>query len=127
VYHFAHFDTPGRISAMAVAPADKPLFPSIASVYQGAEWHERETRDFFGFVYEGNPNFIPLLLADNMVDVHPLLKDAEARAPLAAIFSAEGRERKIVKQADGFALLDAPASPAAPAKAEAPAEAGDGK
>ncbi|SBW04404.1 Respiratory-chain NADH dehydrogenase, 30 Kd subunit (modular protein) [uncultured delta proteobacterium] len=123
MYHFAHFDKPGRASVMAVAPADKPSFPSIASVYQGAEWHERETRDFFGFQYEGNPNFIPLLLADNMVDVHPLLKEDAARAPLHAIFSSEGREREIVKKADGFTLLDVPVKEEAPAEAPAPAEA----
>ena len=136
-YHFAHFDTPGRVTVLAVAPADKPVFPSIYPVYQGAEWHERETRDFFGFQYEGNPNFIPLLLADNMADVHPLLKDDGARAPLSAIFSAEGREREIVKKADGFTLLDVPVKEEAPAEepkeeakpapaakpAEAPAEA----
>lgn len=125
MYHFAHFDTPGRVSVMVVAPADAPSFPSIADVYQGAEWHERETRDFYGFRYEGNPNFIPLLLADNMADVHPLLKDDAARAPLSAIFSPEGREREIVKKAEGFTLLDVPVKeePAPKEEAPKPAEA----
>jgi|GEM_PF-585829 len=124
VYHFAHFDTPGRATVMVIAPADRPCFPSISSVYHGAEWHERETRDFFGFQYEGNPNFIPLLLAETMPDVHPLLKDEAARAPLAAMFSAEGREREIVKQADGFTLLDAPVKEEpAPEQAADPAPA----
>lgn len=124
MYHFAHFDTPGRVSIMVIAPADAPSFPSIAAVYHGAEWHERETRDFYGFQYEGNPNFIPLLLADNMADVHPLLKDDTARASLSTIFSPAGREREIVKKADGFTLLDVPvkeeAAPAPAPKEEAP-------
>ena len=118
VYHFAHFDTPGRATVLVIAPLAAPSFPSIASVYQGAEWHERETRDFFGFAYEGNPNFIPLLLSEDMVDVHPLQKDEGALASLASIFSAPGREREIVKQADGFTLLDVPV-----AEEPAPAEA----
>lgn len=121
MYHFAHFDTPGRAAVMVIAPAEKPVFPSIAAVYHGAEWHERETRDFFGFRYEGNPNFIPLLLAETMADVHPLLKDESSRATLASIFSAEGREREVVKQADGFTLFDVPVKEEpAPTPAEAP-------
>lgn len=117
-YHFAHFDTPGRATVLVIAPLGAPSFPSIAGVYQGAEWHERETRDFFGFNYKGNPNFIPLLLSEDMADVHPLQKDEGSLASLASIFSAEGREREIVKQADGFTLLDAPVA-AEPASAEA--------
>ena len=130
-YHFSHFDTGDRATILAIAPLDTPSFPSIAAVYQGAEWHERETRDFFGFQYEGNPNFIPLLLAETMPDVHPLLKEEGQRAPLSAIFSAEGREREIVKKADSFTLLDVPVKEEAPApepvkeelKAAAPVEA----
>ena len=119
VYHFSHFDAGDRATVLAVAPLDKPSFPSIAAVYQGAEWHERETRDFFGFQYEGNPNFIPLLLAETMPDVHPLLKAEGQLAPLSAIFSAEGREREIVKKADSFTLLDVPVKEEAPTE-EAP-------
>lgn len=122
VYHFDHFDTPGRATVLVIAPLDSPAFPSIADVYQCAEWHERETRDFFGFQYEGNPNFIPLLLSEDMVDVHPLLKGEGSLASLASMFSSEGRERDIVKQADGFTLLDAPVvEEPAPAPVEAPA------
>ncbi|GHV50095.1 hypothetical protein FACS1894168_0770 [Deltaproteobacteria bacterium] len=106
VYHFNHFDEPCRCSILLIAQNGK--FPSIASIYQGAEWHERETRDFFGFQYEGNPNFIPLLLADNMVDVHPLAKGASARATLATLFSPEGRKHDIIRKEEGFSLLDAP-------------------
>lgn len=109
-YHFAHFDTPGRATVLVVAPLGAPSFPSIAGVCHGAEWHERETRDFFGFNYEGNPNLIPLLLSEDMADVHPLQKDDGSLASLASIFSAEGREREIVRQAEGFTLLDAPAA-----------------
>jgi len=121
-YHFSHFDTGDRVTILAVAPLDKPSFPSIAAVYQGAEWHERETRDFFGFQYEGNPNFIPLLLAETMPDVHPLLKEEGQRAPLSTIFSAEGRERDVVKKADSFTLLDVQVKEEVPAPAPAKEE-----
>lgn len=135
VYHFDHFDAPCRTTVLIVAPHEHASFPSIARIYQGAEWHERETRDFFGFTYEDNPNFIPLLLPDDMADVHPLEKPEEARATLATLFSAPGRQRKIVHVAEGFTLLDIPAKEepvteaptpdAAPApKVEVKAEAG---
>lgn len=114
VYHFDHFDTPGRITVAAVAPHDTPVFPSIAPVYHGAEWHERETRDFYGFTYEGNPNFIPLLLADDMADVHPLQKAEGSRAALRTLFAAENRGGEVVKKAEGFTLLDEPEPEAAP-------------
>ena len=123
-YHFSHFDNNDRATVLVVAPLDNAVFPSIAAVYQGAEWHERETRDFFGFQYEGNPNFIPLLLAETMPDVHPLQKAENDLAPLSAIFSAEGREREIVKKAENFTLLDVPVKevpPPAPEEAPAPA------
>ncbi|MDR3073922.1 MAG: NADH-quinone oxidoreductase subunit C [Deltaproteobacteria bacterium] len=122
VYHFSHFDEPCRCTVLAVAP--KGVFPSIASVYQGAEWHERETRDFFGFTYEGNPNFIPLLLPENMAEIHPLIKEAGSRAPLAVLFSPEGRGREILAKAEGFTLLDEPVREAAKETATAP-EGGD--
>ena len=120
-YHFDHFDTPGRVTVLVVLPysgsAGGPVFPSIASVYQGAEWHERETRDFFGFAFAGNPNPVPLLLPDDMADVHPLRKEDKALASLAALFAVPEGARKVVRRADGFTLLDVP---------QAKPEAGEG-
>jgi NADH-quinone oxidoreductase subunit C len=114
VYHFEHFDAPGRIALVAVSPyAPVPVFPSIAGIYQGAEWHERETRDFFGYCFEGNPNFIPLLLAEDMAEVHPLQKAGSNRAPLRAFFAAEGSVEEVLRKKPGFTFLDAP--PALPA------------
>jgi NADH-quinone oxidoreductase subunit C len=51
------------------------MVPSIASIYPAADWHERETRDMFGIVFEGHPNLVPLLLPDDMTDHFPLRKD----------------------------------------------------
>ncbi len=110
-YHFDHFETPSRVTLLVIAPYDdagSASFPSIAGVYQGAEWHERETRDFYGFAFIGNPNFVPLLLPDDMSEVHPLYKDEAARAPLAKLFAAPEGSRSVIRKVDGFSLLDAP-------------------
>jgi len=88
VYHFDHFETPGRLTLRVLAPHDKPVVPSIAGVFQGAEWHERETRDFHGVLFEGNPNFIPLLIDPDMAECFPLRKEEKARAKAKAMLEA---------------------------------------
>ena len=63
VYHFAHFDQSGRVTIRAVIPHDNPKIPTISHIYQGANWHERETHDFYGIEFTDHPNMTPLLLA----------------------------------------------------------------
>jgi len=53
---------------------DKPEVPTISHIYQGANWHERETHDFFGIKFIGHPDLSPLLLPED-ADFHPLRKD----------------------------------------------------
>jgi NADH-quinone oxidoreductase subunit C len=55
-------------------PRDDPRVPSLASVFGGAAWHERETAELFGVVFEGHPDPARLLLSDD-VEGHPLRKD----------------------------------------------------
>jgi NADH-quinone oxidoreductase subunit C len=50
-----------------------PELPSISQLYPGANWHERETHDFFGIRFIGHPELKPLLLPED-ADFHPLLK-----------------------------------------------------
>jgi NADH-quinone oxidoreductase subunit C len=106
VYHFDHFDRPGRIALRVTAPHENPVFPSIAHIFQGAAWHERETADFYDFHFEGHPNLIPLLLPDDLAHLAPLRKEAADKAPLRALLSAPGQE--LLFKADGFSLLDPP-------------------
>lgn len=85
VYHFSHFDQSGRITIRAVVPRDKPQIPTISHVFQGADWHERETHDFYGIEFTDHPNLTPLLLAED-ADCHPLVKDDKKRKPAADLF-----------------------------------------
>ena len=118
VYHFDHFTKPGRVTLRVLAPHDDPTFPSIAPLFHGAEWHERETYDFYGFTFSGNPNHVPLLLPDDMAHVNPLCKDEAARAPLRTLLAAADRE--VLFKAAGFTLMDAPVQEE-PVPAEQPA------
>lgn len=84
IYQFARYDRQCRINASVALPEDKTV-PSICDIYQGANWHERETRDFFGVVFEGHPNLKPLLLREEDTDFHPLLKEENKLKTLEAV------------------------------------------
>jgi NADH-quinone oxidoreductase subunit C len=51
-----------------------PVVASIASVYAGARWHERETKEMFGIDFEGADQLDTLLLPEGF-EGHPLRKD----------------------------------------------------
>jgi NADH-quinone oxidoreductase subunit C len=74
VYQFARYDQLYRIKGRVSVPNTLEI-PSISDIYQGADWHERETRDFYGVVFDGHPNMKPLLLPEEDPDFHPLLKE----------------------------------------------------
>ncbi len=63
-----------RIVVRARIPRDEPNIPTVSEVFGGANWHERETFDFFGINFEGHPQLEYLLLPEDC-DFHPLLKD----------------------------------------------------
>jgi NADH-quinone oxidoreductase subunit C len=51
-----------------------PTVASIATVYGGANWHERETWEMFGFWFEGHPKLIHIYLPGSF-EGYPLRKD----------------------------------------------------
>ncbi|MDI9579956.1 MAG: NADH-quinone oxidoreductase subunit C [Actinomycetales bacterium] len=63
-------------------PRDDPRLPSVTGVFRGADWHERETYEMFGVVFEGHPDLRPLLLPDGF-EGHPLRKDFVLAARVA--------------------------------------------
>lgn len=84
-WHFDSFESPLRVAIRVLVTRDIPRCPSLWKVFQGAEWHERETCDFFGVSFLGNPNLVPLLLADDFEGPPPLLKAPAALAPMRAL------------------------------------------
>ena len=75
VYDFSRYDFDlCRTVIRTRLPRTDPHLPTITPIYTGASWHERETHDFFGIVFDGHPHLIPLLLPED-ADFHPLLKD----------------------------------------------------
>ena len=78
IYDFSRYDFDlCRVVLRTRIDRANPVVPSITEIYAGANWHERETHDFFGIKFEGHPHLIPLLLPED-ADFHPLLKDFKA-------------------------------------------------
>ena len=73
VYHFASFSELCR-TVVHVGLGKKKGMPTLARIYPGADWYEREVFDLFGIHFFGHPNLKRLLLPED-ADFHPLLKD----------------------------------------------------
>lgn len=84
IYQFARYDRLYRVKGQVFLLEDKTV-PSICDIYQGANWHERETRDMYGIIFSGHPNLKPLLLAEEDQDYHPLLKAEKNLRSLEAV------------------------------------------
>jgi NADH-quinone oxidoreductase subunit C len=67
-------------------PADDLVVDSATTVWKGANWHERETREMFGVEFRGHPDPRNLLMPEDMEDTFPLRKDH----PLAEIEVLQG-------------------------------------
>ena len=75
VYDYNH--TGGELCRIVVRcrlDRANPDIPTISQIIPGANWHERETHDFFGINFTGHPDLSPLLLPED-ADFHPLCKD----------------------------------------------------
>jgi NADH-quinone oxidoreductase subunit C len=57
---------------VALSPEDATC-PSLVEVYPTADWHERETWDMFGIVFEGHPSLTRILMPDDW-NGHPQRK-----------------------------------------------------
>lgn len=89
IYHFDKMSRPGRVALKVLVSRENPSVPTISDIFQGADWHERETFDFHGVNFEGHENLIPLLLPaeeDQRIDP-PLLKDDKRRLALKSVMS----------------------------------------
>ncbi len=56
-------------------PRNDPTTPTLTPIYRGVEYHERETFEMLGVIFEGHPRLERLLLPEDWADIPPLLKD----------------------------------------------------
>lgn len=63
-----------RLRLKAFMPQGEPTIDSLVPIFDGANWMERETFDFFGIRFNGHPNLKRILNMDEM-DYHPMRKE----------------------------------------------------
>ncbi|CAM3288910.1 NADH-quinone oxidoreductase subunit C [Mycobacterium frederiksbergense] len=63
-----------RIRVEVAAPDTDPHIPTLFPVYPTTDWHERETYDFFGIIFDGHPSLTRIEMPDDWVG-HPQRKD----------------------------------------------------
>ena len=74
VYHLLSITHGRRIRLEVTAPDADPHLPSVVAVYPTADWHERETWDFFGIQFDGHPALARIHMPDDWPG-HPQRKD----------------------------------------------------
>jgi NADH-quinone oxidoreductase subunit C len=74
VYHLLSLTHNRRIRLEVTCPDSDPHVPSVVSVYPTNDWHERETYDFFGIIFDGHPALTRIEMPDDWPG-HPQRKD----------------------------------------------------
>ncbi|MBO3094263.1 NADH-quinone oxidoreductase subunit C [Cellulomonas dongxiuzhuiae] len=74
VYHVVSVTHGRRLRLEVAAPEGDPHIPSTVAVYPANDWHERETWDFFGIVFDGHPGLARIEMPDDWPG-HPQRKD----------------------------------------------------
>jgi NADH-quinone oxidoreductase subunit C len=85
LYHLSLTTEPLRVCGRVLIDRAAPTCPSIHDIYPGANWHERETHDFYGITFEGHPDLSPLILPEDAGDLRPLLKKDDKIKALGAV------------------------------------------
>ncbi len=74
VYHLTSVTHSRRLRLEVACPDADPHVPSTTPVYPANDWHERETFDFFGIVFDGHPGLARIEMPDDWPG-HPQRKD----------------------------------------------------
>ena len=77
VVHLYNMEKKWRIRVTSPVPENLTV-PSLTSLWEGANWLEREVYDLFGIKFDGHPNLRRILLWEGFPG-HPLRKDYPLR------------------------------------------------
>lgn len=67
VYHLQSMTHKRRLRLEVTCPDADPHVPSVVATYPAADWHERETWDMFGVIFDGHPHLTRILMPDDWV------------------------------------------------------------
>jgi NADH-quinone oxidoreductase subunit C len=74
VYHLFSFAHRHTFVVKVEVPRRDAVVPSVALIWRGARWFEREAYDLVGVRFEGHPDLRRILMPDDW-EGHPLRKD----------------------------------------------------
>jgi NADH-quinone oxidoreductase subunit C len=74
VYNMISITHRHRIRLKVRVPEEDPRIDSVSSIWQTANWHERETFDLMGIKFDGHPDLRRILLPEDW-EGHPLRKE----------------------------------------------------
>jgi NADH-quinone oxidoreductase subunit C len=77
-YHLFSTTKHHRLRLKVVLNEDDAHVPTVTGVWRTANWHERETFDLFGIIFDGHPDLRRILLPDDWQG-HALRKDFPLR------------------------------------------------
>jgi NADH-quinone oxidoreductase subunit C len=78
IYHLSNYFTGVMIELTAELPIDDLHIRSTADIWDGGNWHERETYELFGIVFDGHPKLKRLLTPDTY-EFYPFRKSYKLR------------------------------------------------
>ena len=77
-YHLFSTKHFSRLRLKVLLSEDEPTVPTVTGIWKTANWHERETFDLFGVIFDGHPDLRRILLPSDF-DGHALRKDYPLR------------------------------------------------
>ncbi len=77
-YHLFSTKHYNRLRLKVLLSEDESNVPTVVTVWKTANWHERETFDLFGVVFDGHPDLRRILLPDDWQG-HAIRKDFPLR------------------------------------------------
>ncbi len=80
IYHIHSLVNNVRVRIKVFLDANQPKIPTATTLWEGANWMERETYDFFGIIFKGHPNLVRILNVDDMT-VFPMRREYPLEDP----------------------------------------------
>ncbi|MEO7658246.1 MAG: NADH-quinone oxidoreductase subunit C, partial [Pyrinomonadaceae bacterium] len=77
-YHLFSTIHYSRLRLKVLLSEDEPNVPTVSTLWKTANWHERETYDLLGVIFDGHPDLRRILLPSDF-DGHALRKDYPLR------------------------------------------------
>lgn len=80
IYHLHSLSNNVRVRIKVFLDIKAPHIPTATFLWEGANWMERETFDFFGIIFDGHPNLLRILNVDDMT-VFPMRREHPLEDP----------------------------------------------